>query len=314
MARLCRSRHPRRAGSPATTSGDFPPAAFSIAWRERCARRAACRARSCTRRGSSRAACGGAFAADASWTSPADMACSRMSCCCSTTRRPARVIVDPSSPPSRGDAARPARGDVAAARRSRARECGVARDVYVRGERCRRVEPRLWQPDRPRARPRRGGAARVAVLPCCHDVDTCDVGRLTGWVDAALAIDLERAVRLEQRGYRIWTQTIPASITSKNRLLVAEPSASAHGRSDRPRRRPVESPPPCSLVRSSRLPGVPCAIVASGAGARAVPSRHEVNVNVRSAVTEVGGSAAQGAWHGKRRVERAATSVLSHQG
>ena len=65
--------------------------------------------------------------------------------------------------------------------------------------------------------------SRVAVLPCCHDVETSDTGRLEGWVDAALAIDLARAMRLEQGGYRIWTQTIPASITAKNRLLLAEP-------------------------------------------------------------------------------------------
>ena len=63
--------------------------------------------------------------------------------------------------------------------------------------------------------------ARVAVLPCCHDVETCDTGGLTGWVDAALAIDLVRAARLRQRGYRVWTQRIPADITPKNRLLMA---------------------------------------------------------------------------------------------
>ena len=62
--------------------------------------------------------------------------------------------------------------------------------------------------------------ARVAVLPCCHDVDTCDTGGLTGWVDAALAIDLMRAARLQQRGYHVWTQTIPSDITPKNRLLM----------------------------------------------------------------------------------------------
>ncbi|MDP1571227.1 MAG: methyltransferase [Vicinamibacterales bacterium] len=62
--------------------------------------------------------------------------------------------------------------------------------------------------------------ARVAVLPCCHDVDTCDAGALTGWVDAPLAIDVMRAVRLEQRGYRVRTQQIPAAITPKNRLLI----------------------------------------------------------------------------------------------
>lgn len=62
--------------------------------------------------------------------------------------------------------------------------------------------------------------ASVAVLPCCHDVDTCDAGALAGWVDAPLAIDLLRAVRLEQRGYRVRTQQIPADITPKNRLLI----------------------------------------------------------------------------------------------
>jgi hypothetical protein len=30
-------------------------------------------------------------------------------------------------------------------------------------------------------------------------------------------------VRLEQQGYRIWTQTIPADITPKNRLLLGAP-------------------------------------------------------------------------------------------
>jgi hypothetical protein len=65
--------------------------------------------------------------------------------------------------------------------------------------------------------------ARVAVLPCCHDADTCDTGPLTGWVDAALAIDAMRALRLEQQGYRVWTQVIPAAITLKNRLLIGAP-------------------------------------------------------------------------------------------
>jgi hypothetical protein len=62
--------------------------------------------------------------------------------------------------------------------------------------------------------------ARVAVLPCCHDVETCDAGRLTGWVDPALAIDIGRAARLERAGYTVWTQTIPTAITPKNRLLI----------------------------------------------------------------------------------------------
>ena len=69
-----------------------------------------------------------------------------------------------------------------------------------------------------------GAEARVAVLPCCHDVETCDAGALGGWVDAALAIDVRRASRLEACGYRVWTQTIPAAITPKNRLLLGAPA------------------------------------------------------------------------------------------
>jgi SAM-dependent methyltransferase len=65
--------------------------------------------------------------------------------------------------------------------------------------------------------------ARVAVLPCCHDLSTCDAGDLTGWVDSPVAIDILRAVRLEREGYRIWTQTIPAAITPQNRLLLGAP-------------------------------------------------------------------------------------------
>ena len=65
--------------------------------------------------------------------------------------------------------------------------------------------------------------ARVAVLPCCHDLDACDPGALTGWIDGPLAIDLRRALDLEGRGYRIWTQTIASDITPKNRLLIGAP-------------------------------------------------------------------------------------------
>ncbi len=66
--------------------------------------------------------------------------------------------------------------------------------------------------------------ARVAVLPCCHDARTSEVGGLQGWLDAALAIDVMRAARLQAAGYRVHTQTIPSEITPKNRLLLAEPS------------------------------------------------------------------------------------------
>ena len=40
---------------------------------------------------------------------------------------------------------------------------------------------------------------------------------------APLAIDIVRAMRLAQQGYRIWTQAIPAGITPKNRLLLGAP-------------------------------------------------------------------------------------------
>lgn len=67
--------------------------------------------------------------------------------------------------------------------------------------------------------------ARVAVLPCCHDLDSGDAGGLSGWVDGAAAIDIVRAMRLAERGYRIWTQAIPQGITPKNRLLLGAPLA-----------------------------------------------------------------------------------------
>ncbi len=66
--------------------------------------------------------------------------------------------------------------------------------------------------------------ARVAVLPCCHNLDSGDTGGLSGWVDGPVAIDIARAVHLQQQGYRIWTQTIPAGITPKNRLLLGAPA------------------------------------------------------------------------------------------
>jgi hypothetical protein len=69
-----------------------------------------------------------------------------------------------------------------------------------------------------------GAGARVAVLPCCHDLGVNDAGPLTGWVDAPLAIDIRRAQKLEQRGYDVRTQAIPAEITPKNRLLLGAPA------------------------------------------------------------------------------------------
>ena len=65
--------------------------------------------------------------------------------------------------------------------------------------------------------------ARVVVLPCCQDLDACDAGELTGWLDGPVAVDVMRATRLRQHGYRIWTQTIPDDITPQNRLLLGAP-------------------------------------------------------------------------------------------
>jgi hypothetical protein len=65
--------------------------------------------------------------------------------------------------------------------------------------------------------------ARVGVLPCCHELARSEASALTGWVDGAMAMDIRRAVRLEQCGYRVWTQTIPDAITPKNRLLLGAP-------------------------------------------------------------------------------------------
>lgn len=66
--------------------------------------------------------------------------------------------------------------------------------------------------------------ARVTVLPCCHDAETCDAGALGGWMDVPLAIDATRARRLSAAGYDVFTQTIPAAITPKNRLLMGAPA------------------------------------------------------------------------------------------
>jgi hypothetical protein len=99
-----------------------------------------------------------------------------------------------------------------------AREWGTLQptDVIVSSHACGRLTDRVLEAA---ARVR----ARVAVLPCCHDLEACDTGDLTGWIDGPLAIDVLRAVTLRQQGYRTWTQHIPAEITPKNRLLLGAP-------------------------------------------------------------------------------------------
>ena len=66
--------------------------------------------------------------------------------------------------------------------------------------------------------------ATVAVLPCCHDLKTGDLGGLEGWLDGPLAMDATRVAWLRAQGYRVFTQTIPGDITPKNRLILAEPA------------------------------------------------------------------------------------------
>ncbi len=68
--------------------------------------------------------------------------------------------------------------------------------------------------------------SRLSVLPCCHDLQRCDTGRLTGWMDGPLAVDATRAARLTAAGYQVVTAAIPEDITPKNRLLLAWPKAS----------------------------------------------------------------------------------------
>jgi hypothetical protein len=65
--------------------------------------------------------------------------------------------------------------------------------------------------------------ARVALLPCCHDEETCDSGGLRGWFDLESAVDATRAARLRANGYAVQTQVIPRAITAKNRLLLGAP-------------------------------------------------------------------------------------------
>ncbi|MBF0257680.1 MAG: methyltransferase [Desulfamplus sp.] len=64
--------------------------------------------------------------------------------------------------------------------------------------------------------------ARVAVLPCCHNLEKSSTESLEGWMDSTLAVDTVRALSLRSNGYKIVTQTIPGDITPKNRLLMGE--------------------------------------------------------------------------------------------
>jgi len=66
--------------------------------------------------------------------------------------------------------------------------------------------------------------ARLAVVPCCHNLAGADLGGLQGWLDGPLAMDAARVARLRSHGYQVITQRIPEDITPKNRLLLADPA------------------------------------------------------------------------------------------
>jgi SAM-dependent methyltransferase len=87
--------------------------------------------------------------------------------------------------------------------------------------------------------------ARVAVLPCCHDLRESKGGELRGWLDGSLAQDVARATGLRQAGYEAYTGRIPQDITPQNRLLLGQPRrarASDQGQGGTARR-PAESRP-----------------------------------------------------------------------
>jgi len=133
------------------------------------------------------------------------------------------LVVDPQIPPSAAALHEALAGEWPRLRgRIELRAAGIdditltASDVVVSSHACGALTDRVLA----RAANAR---ARVAVLPCCHDLKTCDAGELTGWLDGSLAIDSMRARALVSRGYRIWTQTIPKAITPKNRLLLGQP-------------------------------------------------------------------------------------------
>ena len=134
---------------------------------------------------------------------------------------PEAVVVDPAPPPSSAalqaalaDEWPRLRGRVAYRAEALDRVALTGSDVVVSIHACGALTDAILDAAA-------SASAAVAVLPCCHDLSRCDAGPLAGWLDGPLAVDVVRAMRLEARGYRVRTQTIPAGITPKNRLLIA---------------------------------------------------------------------------------------------
>ena len=76
----------------------------------------------------------------------------------------------------------------------------------------------IWFSSAPQRRVRGSLCCRAATISIQAMTADCPAG-----LTAPLAIDIVRAMRLAQQGYRIWTQAIPAGITPKNRLLLGAP-------------------------------------------------------------------------------------------
>ena len=67
--------------------------------------------------------------------------------------------------------------------------------------------------------------ARVALLPCCHR--TRRRTDLAECADVAARIDEERVEWLVERGYDVTVDTIPDTVSAKNRLLLGRPRVAA---------------------------------------------------------------------------------------
>jgi len=101
------------------------------------------------------------------------------------------------------------------------RSAGILAEAMVRG--WPRLAGRITLAEQPVAGVAVDSGDSVVVLPCCQAEGKGDLGGVGGWVDGALAIDVTRAARLRAAGYAVYTQTIPAEITPKNRLLLGAP-------------------------------------------------------------------------------------------
>lgn len=147
---------------------------------------------------------------------------------------PSAVVVDPSPPPSAAVLERALAeawpriaGRVTSVSAPLSDVAVAAGDVVVSSHACGGLTDRVLDAAI-------AAGARVAVLPCCHDDETCDPGPLRGWMDVGLAVDAMRAQRLAAAGFDVWTQAIPRTITPKCRLLLGRPPGRTAARVGRP--------------------------------------------------------------------------------